>query len=186
MHLEVEMKFRAPDLAAVERQLTALGAAWEAPLRHVDAYFRHPCRDFKQTDEALRIRRIGENNFVTYKGPKLDPLTKTRHELELPLPAGEQGFEQFRELLTRLGFEPSLVVRKCRRSGHVAWQGREVEAALDEVEGLGTFVELEILADESNLTAARQCVQGLAQHLGLTNSERRGYLSMLLEQADAE
>jgi adenylate cyclase class 2 len=104
--------------------------------------------------------------------------------LELPLVGGDQGFEQFRELLLRLGFEPSLVVRKSRRSAALAWEGREVELALDEVEGLGKFVELEILADENDLTAARACVQGLAEHLGLTESERRGYLSMLLEQGE--
>ena len=44
-----------------------------------------PCRDFAQTDEALRIRTVGDTSFVTYKGPKLDATTKTRRELELPL-----------------------------------------------------------------------------------------------------
>jgi adenylate cyclase class 2 len=42
---------------------------------HEDTYFRHPCRDFAETDEALRIRIRRFNGhfeaFLTYKGPRL-------------------------------------------------------------------------------------------------------------------
>src|SRR5690606_37654429 len=114
--------------------LSALGVAWKEPIEQVDSYFAHPARDFAQPDEALRIRRVGEQNFVTYKGPKLDPQTKTRRELELPLLAGSVGFEQFGQLLELLGFGRVADVRKFRRPGELVWRGQPVEIAFDEVD----------------------------------------------------
>ena len=81
MHIEVEQKFRAAHSPELLARLQRLGATIEEPIEQIDQYFAHPVRDFAQTDEALRIRRVGDLNFVTYKGPKLDSTTKTRREL---------------------------------------------------------------------------------------------------------
>ena len=69
----------------------------------VDRYFNHPARDFAETDEALRIRRIGPVNRITYKGPRVDTVTKTRQELELPLVEGEKSAADWITLLEKLG-----------------------------------------------------------------------------------
>ena len=71
-------------------------------------------------------------------------------------------------------------VRKSRRKAAIAWQGRQVEASLDDVDGVGTFVEFELVVEESEVDAARACIQSLAQSLGLTQGERRSYLELLL------
>ena len=60
MNYEVEQKFRVNDMLAVEHALRRLGAHIEPPQLQVDCYFAHPARDFAKTDEALRIRRVGE------------------------------------------------------------------------------------------------------------------------------
>jgi adenylate cyclase class 2 len=52
---------------------------------------------------------------------------------------------------------------------------------LDEVEGLGAFVELELAADESGLEEAKSRIASLALELGLSDSERRSYLELLLD-----
>ena len=88
MPFEVEQKFPVSDLAAVAERLAALGADVSPPHAEVDLYFAHPAVDFAKTDEALRLRRKGEANFLTYKGPKIDATTKTRLEIELPLGPG--------------------------------------------------------------------------------------------------
>src|ERR1700688_1176895 len=103
MHFEVEQKFRIREPAAWLANLKARHGLGE-PEVQVDRYYAHPARDFAQTDEALRIRRIGQANYVTYKGPKLDTTTKTRRELELPLAPGDAGAAGFAELLEALGF----------------------------------------------------------------------------------
>jgi adenylate cyclase class 2 len=180
MHIEVEQKFRARHSPTLLTRLERLGAVFEEPIMQVDRYFAHPARDFARTDEALRIRRVGERNFVTYKGPKLDATTKTRRELELPLTAGTQAAEEFVELLEALGFSSVREVRKTRRAAHVLWQRGDVEVALDDVDRLGQFVELEIVTNSENPTAARELVASLAAELGLETVERRSYLELLL------
>ena len=88
--LEVEMKFPAADLPTLAARLEALGARRGETLEEADHYFNAPDRDFARTDEALRIRRIGDHNRITYKGPKRDAVTKTRTEIELPIGDGAE------------------------------------------------------------------------------------------------
>jgi adenylate cyclase class 2 len=128
-----------------------------------------------------RIRTAGGKSYVTYKGPKLDATTKTRRELELPLHHSDADGTEFAKLLDALGFQPVASVRKSRRVFHISYRGREVEGALDDVDGVGRFVELELLTDEHNVDAARETIVSLAIELELGQSERRSYLEMLLD-----
>jgi adenylate cyclase, class 2 len=180
MHIEVEQKHRVDDASRLIAELQRRGIALGERVHQSDQYFAHPCRDFATTDEALRIRSVGNGSFVTYKGPKLDAETKSRRELELPLAASDSSGSQFAELLSSLGFTPVAVVRKQRRIFHVSHRGHDVEGALDEVEGVGTFAELELSADDASLEAAKGVITSLAADLQLGPSERRSYLELLL------
>ncbi|MFZ5830440.1 MAG: class IV adenylate cyclase [Planctomycetota bacterium] len=182
MQYEVEQKYPLADFDQVVSRLAELGAEIGQATEEVDTYFAHPARDFAKTDEALRIRRKGEAVFVTYKGPKLDETTKSRREIELRLPSGEETAEQWPELLTALGFATVAEVHKQRRKSHFRWQDYEVEASLDEVEQVGTFVELEIVVPPEEFEQAKACIAALAERLGLKQSERRSYLQLLLAQ----
>ncbi len=182
MDYEVEQKFPGVCLDEVRAKLDALGAAVGEPRDEADLYFAHPARDFAVTDEALRIRRVGDRCWITYKGSKCDAATKTRRELELPLPPGEGVFDRWRELFEVLGFRPVAEVRKRRWKSHVAREGREVEVSLDEVAEVGSFVELELVAQAADVEAAKACIASLAVRLGLAGSERRSYLELLLEK----
>jgi adenylate cyclase class 2 len=145
-----------------------------------DQYFDHPCRRFAQTDEALRIRTIGSQSFVTYKGPKLDKTTKTRRELELPLPTGDDRNVEFAELLEALGFQAVAIVCKERRPFRITHAGCEVHGAYDIVGGIGEFIELELTADERGIDEAKRVIASLAQELDLGSSVRESYLELLL------
>jgi len=118
--------------------------------------------------------------LITYKGPKLDAATKTRREIELPLAGGTRNAAQYAELLAALGFRLSGEVHKMRRIMHMSWQGKSVEIALDMVTGLGSFVELEISADEHEIEPAKAAIASLAAELKLDRNERRSYLELLL------
>lgn len=180
MQFEVEQKHRVDDPAALIKCLNERGVTLGEPIVQSDQYFAHPARDFAQTDEALRIRTVDETSFVTYKGPKLDATSKTRRELELPLSVSDADGSQFSELLAALGFTPVDIVRKQRRKFHITRDGREVEGALDEVDGVGTYVELELMADDAKLSSAKDVISRLANELTLGPSERRSYLELLL------
>jgi adenylate cyclase, class 2 len=89
--------------------------------------------------------------------------------------------EDFAALLHALGFRRVAEVKKRRRTAAFCWRGYDVEAALDEVDRAGRFVELELAADNEGLDTAREALFALGHELGLTKTERRSYLELLLE-----
>jgi adenylate cyclase class 2 len=182
MKYEVEQKHRAADTEGFLARLAERGIEVGGAVEQVDEYFAHPCRDFAKTDEALRIRAANGRSFVTYKGPKIDTTTKTRREIELPIDPEDAEGSRFGELLRAVGFLPVAKVRKRRRKFELDAHGQQVEGALDEVESIGSFVELELQADDSQLESARHIISALAAELGLGPTERRSYLELVLEK----
>ena len=180
MTYEVELKFPVDDLSRIEARIEQMGGIIEVPRRQIDRYYGHPARNFAETDEALRIRRVGDQNFITYKGPKVDDSTKTRREIEVSLIPGSAGATKIVSLLDSLGFAPVAEVTKDRRQSHVQFEGFDVHVAMDEVRELGTFVELEITAKEVDIEAAKAAIAKLAEELKLSQSERRSYLELIL------
>ncbi len=185
MTYEVEQKFPVADLTSFETKLVSLGASVSMPREEVDLYFAHPSRDFSTTDEALRIRQVGDSVCITYKGPKIDTTTKTRREIELPLASAPEAprntAADWQRLLEALGFRPVAEVRKRRRTATVSWQGHRIVVTLDDVDEVGTFVELEVVVEEDALEAAKGRIASLAATLDLNNSQRLSYLELLLE-----
>lgn len=183
MSYEVEQKFPVSDLHGLQSRFSELGIRHLTTLRQVDIYLAHPQRDFAETDEALRIRSVGDENCITYKGPKLDATTKTRREIEFSIGSGAQGVLQGVELFESLGFSHVREVSKTREIYHTQFENHSFELSIDQVDGLGQYVELEVVVeDQGQLDAARDAMASLAKLLGLQGSERRGYLDMLLEQ----
>lgn len=183
MSFEVEVKYRSVDHDHLVQRLLQMGATPSDVVDQEDTYLGHPARDFALTNEAFRIRRLGDENRITYKGPRRSGPTKTREEIEIPFAPGQESSTSLLRLFESLGFRPVATIRKRRRSFHATVQGREMEVVLDEAEGLGTFAEIEVLANrEADLPAAQQAVLALAEDLGLTEVEPRSYLRMFLEQ----
>lgn len=181
---EVELKFPLIDGDAFVRRLVECEARPGSSADQCDLYFNHPARDFEQTDEAFRIRTVNGQHRVTYKGPVVDPNIKTRREIEIEL-AGNEAFEKFSEMLRLLGFRPVRKVSKHRQTFHLNWEGREFEIALDRVEGLGLFAEIETLAEESGRAAASAAILSLVAQFQLPPPQRKSYLALLLAK-DAE
>ncbi len=151
MAIEVELKFRLADRQALERQVAEFVEHSDEPIRQVDVYYAHPARDFARTDEALRIRRVGDDNYITYKGAKLDSQTKTRREIEVPLASGAAAAADTAALLEALGFSRVAGVSKRRSHSTLRWQDHTVAMAIDQVDDLGDFVELEIMAEPAEV-----------------------------------
>jgi adenylate cyclase class 2 len=178
--LEIEMKFRVSDFAVVEQRLRDWQPKTHATIAEADHYFNAPDRDFGQTDEAFRLRRIGTNNRVTYKGPKQPGPTKTRTELELSLADGLGTADEFCALVQHLGYRPTAIVRKQRTTHDIHRDGFDLQICFDEVERLGRFIEVEIVAEESRRDQAQQVLMQVARALGLDQIEPRAYLRMVL------
>ncbi len=165
-------------------QLSPKSAQWQAradePIDEADHYYNAPDRDFGQTDEAYRLRRIGASNIVTYKGPKQPGLTKTRIEIEVPLAPGEEPAANYCRLLTHLGYRAVAVVHKRRSVYHFERDTFAMQVCLDQVAQVGSFVEVEIVAPEAKKPEADKVLLAVAGELELKDMERRSYLEMLL------
>ncbi len=181
--IEAEVKYAVDAPGQLRQRLQQLGVRWLGEVVQEDLYFAHPVRNFAQTDEALRLRRQGEQLWLTYKGPKLDPKTKTRQELELPLAGqGEELWACAVEFLQHLGFRPLHHVRKTRRLGELPSELGPIGVAWDEVEDLGPFLELEKTCPEDQAPLLQQTLLQLGQQLGLGPVIRKSYLELLLEK----
>jgi adenylate cyclase class 2 len=165
--MEVEIKSKINNIADMEEKLRSMGAIFVKDVVEVDEYFNHPCRDFAGTDEALRIRSDGT---MTYKGPKVDEDTKSREEIEVKI----ENLEGMRSLLIALGFKPVAKVIKRRKYYRMG----EITITLDDVEDVGTFIEVECLGDYGY---CKKKVLELAKFLKLNKFIRESYLEMLLE-----
>jgi len=171
--IEVEVKVPA-SLDDAEERLRGLGAERAVEKTQVDTYFTAPHRDFAETDEALRVRRENGDAYVTYKGPKMDETTKTREEHE----TGVADADTARAVFESLGFEVFGTVEKHRR----VYELDGATVALDDVEGLGEYVEVEVerTVDEDADTA-RKAVFSALERIGLDpdDSVTDSYLELL-------
>jgi adenylate cyclase, class 2 len=173
--IEVEVKVRA-DHEKIRPILKKIGAAKSKVEAQSDTYFAAPHRDFAKTDEALRIRVEDGKSVLTYKGPKLDGVSKTREELETPVDE-----VIFTKILHALGFSEAGKVLKNREF----FKAGKITVSLDAVESLGEFLEVEIMAEkEKDLETSRHKLFEFLKRLGFgeKDSIRTSYLEMVLEK----
>ncbi|RXA19019.1 class IV adenylate cyclase [Methanosarcina sp. MSH10X1] len=173
--IEIEVKVKL-DHSKASPVLKKIGAVKLGAESQSDIYFAAPYRDFARTDEALRIRSLDGEAVLTYKGPKLDRVSKTRKEFETSVDEAATI-----EILHALGFSEAGVVRKKRE----VFTAGEITVCLDVVEGLGEFLEVEIVAENENeLETSRAKLFELLKQFGAgeKDSIRTSYLEMVLEK----
>lgn len=192
---EVERKLQA-EHGVVRGRLTGLDADHVGQVTQTDTYYNAPDRDFAATDEALRVRReadgpepeggagdrreSAERVLLTYKGPLVDDVSKTREEAETRVVDGDQ----LRSILTGLGYDAVATVRKERDRYAVG----DCLVTLDRVTDLGEFVEVEYHdpVPEGEINRAQESVASLLGELGLDPGAaiRASYLGLLLADDD--
>ncbi len=183
MQFEVEVKYKLDNVDEFRRILQKHQAEFVNTVEQEDIYLSHPCRDFGKTDEAFRIRRIGSENRLTYKGPLVDQETKTRQEIELIFGTGTDSAIQMQTLMEKLSFQAVRPVRKVRHTYHLTFEETMFEIVLDNVSGLGWYVELECCVDAEEQEATSKKILNFAKLLDLgPDVERRSYIRLLLEQ----
>ena len=166
--MEMEIKAKVSDFDGIKDILRDIGAEYTGKKEQRDIYFNHPCRDFAETDEAVRVR-IEDHAYITYKGPKIDEKTKSREEVELRV----EDEKKAAEFLKKLGFRKAGEVKKIRET----YSYHNIEISLDTVEGLGLFVEIEIQGSEKDVEKLFE----MGEKLGLEEYVRDSYLELLLK-----
>jgi len=135
---EVEVKARVPSAAEAEGMVLRAGGSFVREGLQEDVYLRHPCRDLKARDEALRLRREGGACVIAFKGRREGGAAKIREEVEVKA----DTFDEALAIFERLGFAPAYAIAKRRREFRLG----AATVVVDSVEGLGNFIEVEVKA----------------------------------------
>ena len=163
----VELKARDPHPGTTLEAALAHGAADHGVLVQTDTYFKAPAGRLKLREEAGR-----EATLISYaRADEAEARLSAYHLVPAPDPAAlKQALDD------ALGTD--VVVRKRRRL--LLW--RDVRIHLDEVDGLGSWVELEAVAPpDSDLSDEHGKVAELRAALGMTDDRvvADGYAAML-------
>lgn len=175
--IEVEVKAKIKDFESIKSKLKKINALKTKEEYQRDVYFNSPIKDFAKSDEALRIRKISNKNenktFITYKGPKIDSSSKTREEIEIAIDESNQ----ISQLFENLGFKKGKTVVKNREF----YQLNEYIITLDDVKGLGPYMEIEVeLMDNNDYKLALDEIFKIFKKLGIEDGfERKSYLELL-------
>lgn len=147
MALEIEIKVEPPDVEAVRRRLSELGAAPQARVFEINTLLDTPEGRLRAADQGLRVRlerfldapadddRPIERATLTWKGPRAAGNVKRREELETPVGDAQAAVE----LLASVGFAPRVVFEKRREP----WLFCGCTVCIDCLPGLPPFVEIE-------------------------------------------
>ncbi|MFW6448422.1 MAG: class IV adenylate cyclase [Halobacteriota archaeon] len=177
---EVELKL-ACDADDLEVRLDRAKFEYVGRYRQIDRYFDPPHRDLAVTDEALRMRTVEDletgavEHRLTYKGPRADG---EGAKARLERTAVVDSATAVGEILRALDFDVAGEVRKVRER----YERDDTVVALDSVEGLGSFVELERVVRVDEVASAREELASTADALGLGDADpvERTYLALVL------
>ena len=172
---EIEIKIRTEDLDSVRNKLEERGCTFSDPIEQHDAIYslaadgKKAWEESKEGNTVMRVRRQGDSSEFNLKkqlsGGELDNL---EYETKVSNP------DAVHLILKELGYEPQVEVKKRR----IKCKLDKYEICLDEVERLGSFVEIEELtSDDVDPKEIQEKLIGILEDLGLSreNIETRGY-----------
>ncbi|MDR0663056.1 MAG: class IV adenylate cyclase [Spirochaetaceae bacterium] len=192
MPFEIEIKAWVDDREAVERKIDLL-AVFYGEFDKQDVYWFPISRNGAENGNALpssgvRIRRetlripgkdAETTTLVTYKTKEVRDGIEINNEMEFTVDRARV----FEELLRRLGLKPGISKKKRGRS----WKSGGMTIEVSEIEGLGCFIELEIIAgdDSPETTAtAKNRLYAFLKQTGINEDriETRYYNDMLQDR----
>ena len=152
----VEIKARCENTERVEESLRSLGAGPAGTFDQIDTYFRVSAGRLK-----LRELSADEGYLVYYE--REDARGPTRSDYEIAATTDPQGM---REMLGKV-LGVWVTVEKRRQ----IWLWENVRIHLDEVKGVGRFVELEAISEELSLEESERRLQVLMRALEISEEQ---------------
>jgi adenylate cyclase class 2 len=135
---EIEVKYRVRNLPALEAELSRRGITLSSPVHQDDqAYAQNGWRyGMSKLGVAFaRLRTQGGHHLFTLKRPTHNELACLEFETEVA------DRDQMHQAILHMGFYPTVRIVKTRRTGRLG----ELSLSLDDVDGLGAFLEVEKL-----------------------------------------
>jgi adenylate cyclase class 2 len=171
---EIEIKARVRDEQATLRKIAELGIELGKTKKHHDVVFCRPGqKDYEPDSVWLRIRTENDQTVIwTLKKDTGRRLDSIEHEVEV------SDGEELETMLRLMGLELYSDLTKTRRKAKYG----DIEICLDEVEGLGTFIEAEkITPNDAEPEPVRRVLWDLLARLGIKPEDEssEGYDVML-------
>ncbi len=177
--MEIEVKVKVENLEEVKKKLESIGAKFGSPKKQVDNYYKQKGKEMelqKAGSFLLRIRSENEKSILTMKLLTGKQGVWEEYETEI---SNKKDMER---ILEKLGFVKVISKVKTREQGKL----NEFEVNLDKIEGLGDFVEFELISDNSE--EAKKRILRLIEKLKLPkeNIIHKGYARLLFEKMGVE
>lgn len=160
---EIEIKVKLSDSKEVQKKLVSLGFILGKPIKQHDVVYGQRSGEKFIQGNWLRIRIEDETRVIfNLKRSISGQLDSVEHEVEV------DNEQEMRSIIGRLGYELYSDLTKIRRKAKY----NNIEICLDEVPGLGNYLEAEILADENvDGDVVKEQLWNLFEDLGLKKSD---------------
>lgn len=170
---EIEIKLKVKNFNDLENRLKERECTLSEPIDQHDFIYskggnKQEWKSSKEGDFIIRIRHLKNKSELNLKQQRSGEMDNLEYETVIENP------EAMHQILLTIGYTPEVEVKKIRRKGKL--NGYEI--CLDQVERLGTFVELEKLTDDNvDPKYAREELLKELESLGLSrvDEELQGY-----------
>jgi adenylate cyclase class 2 len=180
MNQEIEIQVRINNPEAAEKEIFKFGK-FIKERQQKDVYFVLPQRDFfakDPPDEYLRVRYEKDKNHLNYSFIHFQDngliLATDEYETLVEKP------EIVEEIFNKIGLIPKVVVKKLRKY----FQCEDFEVTLDNIEGLGNFMEVEAKKDFGSAEITRKHCEEFLNKLNIEHETEhdQGYPRMLYKK----
>jgi adenylate cyclase, class 2 len=166
MRKEIEVKARLNNQDEVIAKLEILGCKLSHPIHQQDIVFVDDdygvFDKFNPGKNILRIREQDDRFILTLKQAKSNEQDAIEHETEVV------DAKETREILEHMGFHEEVRINKIRRTAHY----NNWEICIDEVEGLGSFIEVEHIAEDPEVESVQSVMFNFLISLGVKVKDR--------------
>jgi len=157
-------------------------AEYTGEKRQNDVYYSPKNRNFmdeKYPYEWLSIRKRGDSSILNYK--HFFPEGAEKHSYCEEYEVHIDDSEALNSIFSSLGIDNIVTVKKTRETYVLE---KKYEIAFDVVEGLGYFIEIELIESCSNATDGKKNILELLDNWGVSekNVDYRGYPFLLYEK----
>ncbi|MFG2778866.1 class IV adenylate cyclase [Streptomyces prunicolor] len=137
-----------------------------------DTYYDRPDGALERQDQELRVRTVhgahGQETVLTFKDATVDERSGSKPEHETRVDDSQSAHA----ILRGLGYVPAIAFEKQCRNYAFEAHGRQMLATLVRVPEIqGTFLEVETIVDEDQVSAALDDVRAVLVDLGIGPEE---------------
>ncbi len=132
---EIELKFLDVNIPEIIKKIKFLGAKLEYDKElHSISFYNKGFSATKSDKKEIRLRKIGDKSFITFKGPNKGKTLHIREEIELEI----SDINKMKKILLEMGFK-SFEVKKKRKHFVLG----EISFEIDDYGFIPQFLEIE-------------------------------------------